>query len=34
MGKLTKNQKNAKAKIEKGKTYPLNEAAALIKETL
>jgi len=33
MGKLTKNQKNAKAKIEKGKTYPLNEAAALIKET-
>jgi len=33
MGKLTKNQKNAKAKIEKGKSYPLNEAAALIKET-
>jgi large subunit ribosomal protein L1 len=33
MGKLTKNQKNAMAKIEKGKAYPLNEAAALIKET-
>jgi len=33
MGKLTKNQKNAKAKIEKGKVYPLNEASALIKET-
>lgn len=33
MGKLTKNQKNAKAKIEKGKVYPLTEAAALIKET-
>jgi len=33
MGKLTKNQKNAKAKIEKGKAYPLTEAAALIKET-
>jgi large subunit ribosomal protein L1 len=33
MGKLTKNQKNAMAKIEKGKSYPLNEAAALIKET-
>jgi large subunit ribosomal protein L1 len=33
MGKLTKNQKNAKAKFEKGKAYPLTEAAALIKET-
>lgn len=33
MGKLTKNQKNAMAKIEKGKSYPLSEAAALIKET-
>lgn len=33
MGKLTKNQKNAKAKIEKGKAYPLAEASALIKET-
>jgi large subunit ribosomal protein L1 len=33
MGKLTKNQKNAMAKIEKGKSYPLTEAAALIKET-
>lgn len=33
MGKLTKNQKNAKALIEKGKAYPLSEAASLIKET-
>lgn len=33
MGKVTKNLKNAKAKIEKGKVYPLNEAAALIKDT-
>lgn len=32
MGKLTKNQKNAKAKIENGKIYPLNEAAALLKD--
>ena len=32
MGKLTKNQKNAKAKIENGKVYPLNEAAALLKD--
>jgi large subunit ribosomal protein L1 len=33
MGKVTKNEKIAKAKIEKGKAYPLTEAAALIKET-
>jgi large subunit ribosomal protein L1 len=33
MGKVTKNEKIAKAKIEKGKAYPLSEAAALIKET-
>lgn len=32
MGKLTKNQKNAKAKIDSGKVYPLNEASALLKE--
>ena len=33
MVKITKNLKSAKAKIEKGKLYPLNEAAALIKDT-
>ena len=32
MGKLTKNQKIAFSKIEQGKTYKLNEAAALLKE--
>jgi len=33
MGKVTKNEKIARAKIEKGRAYPLNEAAALIKDT-
>jgi large subunit ribosomal protein L1 len=32
MSKLTKNQKLANAKIEAGKTYTLEEAAALLKE--
>jgi len=32
MGKLTKKQKEAQAKIEKGKLYPLSEAATLVKE--
>ncbi len=32
MGKLTKNQKLAAAKIEAGKVYTLAEAAALVKE--
>lgn len=32
MGKLTKNQKEAKTKLEKGKFYPLDEAAKLVKE--
>jgi len=32
MGKLTKNQKTAFSKIEPGKIYKLNEAAALLKE--
>jgi len=32
MGKLTKNQKLAAAKIEAGKAYTLSEAAALVKE--
>ena len=32
MGKLTKNQKLANAKIEAGKVYTLMEAAALLKE--
>ena len=32
MSKLTKNQRIANAKIEAGKTYPLAEAAALLKE--
>ncbi len=32
MGKLTKNQKLASAKIEAGRVYTLNEAAALVKE--
>lgn len=32
MGKLTKNQKLAFSKIEAGKQYTLNEAAALVKE--
>ena len=33
MGKLTKNQKLALSKIEPGKSYTLNEAAAKVKET-
>lgn len=32
MGKLTKNQKLALSKIEAGKTYTLEEAAAKVKE--
>ena len=32
MGKLTKNQKLAAAKIEAGKAYTLSEASALVKE--
>lgn len=32
MGKLTKNQRLALAKIEAGKTYTLSEASALVKE--
>ena len=32
MSKLTKNQKNALAKVEPGKDYKLGEAAALVKE--
>jgi large subunit ribosomal protein L1 len=32
MAKLTKNMKNALAKLEKGKVYPVGEAAALVKE--
>lgn len=32
MGKLTKKQKEAHAKIDKNKRYPLPEAAALVKE--
>lgn len=32
MGKLTKNQKIAESKIEKGKLYKLSEAANLVKE--
>ena len=32
MSKLTKNQKNALAKVEAGKAYKLSEAAALLKE--
>ena len=32
MGKLTKNQKLAAAKIEAGKVYTLKEASALVKE--
>jgi len=32
MSKLTKNQKLAAGKIEKGKTYTLREASALVKE--
>lgn len=32
MGKLTKNQKEAKTKLEKGKTYPLAEASQLVKD--
>ena len=32
MSKLTKNQKNAIAKVEAGKAYKLSEAAALLKE--
>ena len=32
MSKLTKNQKNAIAKVEAGKAYKISEAAALLKE--
>ena len=32
MAKLTKNMKNALAKLEKGKGYPVGEAATLVKE--
>ena len=32
MAKLTKNMKNANAKLEKGKVYPVGEAATLVKE--
>ncbi|MDR2912751.1 MAG: 50S ribosomal protein L1 [Alistipes sp.] len=32
MSKLTKNQKVAQSKVEAGKAYKLNEAAALVKE--
>ncbi len=32
MAKLTKNMKNALAKLEKGKIYSVSEAAALVKE--
>ena len=32
MAKLTKNMKNALAKLEKGKIYPVGEAATLVKE--
>lgn len=32
MSKLTKNQKNALSKVERGKAYKLGEAAALVKE--
>ncbi|MCH1534324.1 MAG: 50S ribosomal protein L1 [Schleiferiaceae bacterium] len=32
MAKLTKNMKNAHAKLEKGKVYPVGEAATLVKE--
>jgi large subunit ribosomal protein L1 len=32
MGKLTKNRKAAKEKIEEGKEYSLEEASALVKE--
>ena len=32
MAKLTKNMKNALAKLEKGKVYPVGEAATLVKE--
>jgi large subunit ribosomal protein L1 len=32
MGKLTKNQKEAKAKLEKGRVYSLAEASQLVKE--
>ncbi len=32
MAKLTKNMKNAIAKLEKGKVYPVGEAATLVKE--
>lgn len=33
MAKLTKNQKVAASKLQKNTTYPLNEAAGLVKET-
>ena len=32
MGRITKNMKASLAKIEKGKTYSIDEAAALVKE--
>ena len=32
MAKLTKKQKEAQSKIEKGKTYTVAEASALIKD--
>ena len=32
MGKLTKNQKLAAAKVDTAKAYPLTEAVALLKE--
>ncbi|MFS8617112.1 MAG: 50S ribosomal protein L1 [Solitalea sp.] len=32
MAKLTKNRKNAVAKLEAGKVYPLSEAAALVRD--
>ena len=32
MARLTKKQKEALAKIEKGRVYSLNEASALVKE--
>lgn len=32
MGKLTKNMKNALAKLEKGKVYSIGEASSLVKE--
>ena len=34
MAKLTKKQKEAKAKVEANKAYTLNEASALVKEVV